>query len=432
MKRPIKAVYLLLMLVGMPAAVVATPLSLDQAIVNLLEHDKAIKIAEKQFKQAKARERQQWSQIFPKLTLAVERVHNDLKGTRRLSTTIPLSDDTSSLDLEPIDAYKLKASLSQTFYDQKVPFQLGIAKFNKLAAKHHLADTTLKQILTVSQTYWDTVLYTHHGIIFKKAIDISEQLIEESRAKQKVGIYTQADVLSTHHDLMTLKRDYATTKLKHVQSLTRLKYLIGVAHTQPITLNIVLPSPNLTIPDMSIDLKTSPRYQKAYSLYKAADTEQKLSKASPLVFSGTTQYGTANEAKVSTDDKDKDFSWVLNVSYPLFNGFNTLAIKQETKAKKEQKELELQLESQALQLEISNYIYSIKEYQAHLTEADTHQQLRQEELNITQAKFKNNQAPYSAVLIAKKQFNDAKMAWVNAVIGHEKAWASYRYATGQR
>ncbi|NQY75122.1 MAG: TolC family protein [Candidatus Margulisbacteria bacterium] len=413
-------------------------LSLKEAVEEFKSNGIALKIYHLKLSQEKAKIRQVWSHLLPKIDVAAEQIHNDLRGTRQITSVTALDNQETNLqNLDPINALRLRVSLVQPIYDKNIPLKLKVSFLEYEAQAYAYKRTEQEQVLELAQLYYETAHTQQLILLAKKDVIILEKQLEEIKSKKMLKLNTRENVLQAEIALANSQQKRMEHRQNYTLFITKLKHKLG--RNRKDSLNIEEKS--LT-PEFKFDIiETLGTLESA--LEQRSDLLQLLKEQESLkarikteknrkwpVITFNTTYGFTNKEKFSVSSRDRDFSWGVEGSVRLFNGFETLSKIKEYTLLLEESKLIIELKKQEIHLEINDALYAMELSQKKQKDASIHRELAEGMVSKEIRKFELGNATKLDVLIAKKELYDAIAQ--ESIRRYEFAGAisEYRYAMG--
>jgi outer membrane protein TolC len=431
--------YGLLIILTVSYPLSAAPITLKKAVETLEKDSFTLKISKRRSDQAKVRIRKAWSAVFPKVDLDVEQVHNDLKGTRRLSTSVDLgAQTTDSLNLAPIDAKRVRLSLTQVLFDKKIPTQLKLGAVDYEIADYEYQHVKQEQLLALVQAYYAIANILKLKLLADHDVAVLEKNLVEIKNKNVLNLHTKEDVLKVEVDLSKSKQNLLEQQQQLRLAKYTLNHILGRDSREAIDIqeDALNPVFHLDISDSLGALETAwekrPDFLKLLKEKERIELQIQLQKDTlwPIV-SANSNYGYTNKNRFSLSEKNRDWSWTVGGSMRLFNGFDTLATMDEYELKLDEIRLQIELKKQDIKSEINEALYAMQLAQQRQRDAVINTQLADERVSVTKGKYEEKQATQLDIVLMENQYHEAKTQEAMARYELAGAVAQFKYAIGR-
>jgi outer membrane protein TolC len=403
------------------------------------ENSLALKIYQLRVKQAKSRINRDWSSILPKIDLALERTHNDLKGTRQLTSTIPLSEsDTSDLTLKPINAHRARATLTQTLYDQNIPPKIRLSELDYQDNLINLEKTKNAERLQIVEAVYEILKMKEMVVVNEKQVEGLNRYLTEVQNKHVLKMKTKEDVLQVKVDLAKNRQTLIENKQSLKKLETDLKLLIGLPTHKALDIQLDRYF-QVTYLDMSDPLGDIEEALRNRAEIKQLKIEKKINETKIELLRNrlmptihfSSSYGFTKENRFTKHESHRDWSWSVVGNVKFFNGFSSIHEEEELKAKNEELTLLLQLHQQQIESELTGFLFKLQLIQEQHKTSDTEIDFAKEHLASVKAKVGEGQATDMDVFVAEKDFLLAKINEIQTRASFKIAKATYYHGIGK-
>ena len=405
------------------------PLSLERAIRIGLARQDTIAIAQSQVDSANARVIQARSQYYPQVTPTFQYQSNLQPGVR-----FNQSIGTSSTGSFNSDNRTELVAARQLLYDSgKREAGVGLARRNAFGSEYGLANQRQSVVLFVTQDYYN---------LLRDRELVKEQQDNADRAKiTRDVIQAQADVGSAaKSDVLQAEADYANARVQvfvaqanYGVSQAALKNSMGIVTAQPV----VLPDAAVPTPDTKPDLVgLEPYVRLAYSNRLDVKQQQEQINAQGYnvrlahINAGLTVDSQLTEGYAFNPNAGEEHSFLVSLSYPLFDGGNTRAVVRESKAALEQDHRTLDALEQNIRFSVEQAYVSREQARQRITASLLAVQAAQQSYEVALEKQKNQLVNIPEVTLAENQLVNARVALVQAVYDFYIADAQLKRAIG--
>ncbi len=405
------------------------PLTLDRAVRIGLARQDTIAIAQSQIDSANARVIQARSTYYPQVTPTFQYQSNLTPGVR-----FNQSNGTSNTGSFNSDGLSNLVVARQLLYDSgKREAGVGLARRNAFGSEYGLANQRQSVVLAVTQDYYN---------LLRDRELVKEQQGNADRAKiTRDVIQAQADVGSAaKSDVLQAEADYANARVQvfvaqanYGVSQAALKNSMGIVTAQPVVLpDDIVPTPNTTADTVGLE----PYVRLAYSNRLDVKQQQEQINAQGYnvriakINAGLTVDSQITEGYAFDPHAGEEHSFLLSLSYPLFDGGNTRAAIRENKAALEQDHRSLDALEQNIRFSVEQSYVSREQARQRITASLLAVQAAQQSYEVALEKQKNQLVNIPEVTLAENQLVNARVALVQAVYDFYIADAQLKRATG--
>lgn len=392
--------------------VIPQKLTLPEAIEFGLQHNPDYKIAEQGIAVAQAQYLQARSAIYPQLNLTLESKHTENSSSG--------NDSFSTLDAkqalytfgklgyaQEYARYTLKAqemALEQT--KQSIIYQIKLAFYSVLLQSELMAVD--REAVQSAEDHYKTA-----QLLYEKGVNT---LFDATRAKANLA-NTRSSLIAAENDLV--KEQQNLNQLLNLPPNTKIE-LIGKLeyHEYQPKVGQLLEIANRFRPDLKSQML----------VYQQSETRLKLRNAQylPNLYLG---------AEYTLEDKtgsDNDHSWSANVNLtmPIFDGYNIANQVKEAKADVLQTKLSYEKLQLAVQTQVEQAILEIKKQQELINAAKEAVEVSQLALTMAQASFKNGLSTSLDVADAELALTTAKTNLAQAIYFYLSGLAALENAIG--
>jgi len=299
-------------------------LTLDQAIEQALQNNYAIRIARSDAQISRNNHSLGKAGLLPELAATAATTHS-VSNSKQTYVTGNVIDRTNAVS----DAKNLAVNLNWTLFDGLAMF----TNYSKLREYRDLGEietrmaveNTLNQVLSA---YYDIVQQQQKYQFLQEAVAISEQRLKISEAKYGMGAESRFDLLNARVDLNQDRSGLFNQEVTLANAKTRLNELLGRASDVKFTAidSIAFTRP-LKLAELRENLlKDNTSLIWAQKNYRVAELEVSSAWAprfpSVGVSAGYTFARSESQSGIMHSNKSHGYSYGLNASYTLFDGFN--------------------------------------------------------------------------------------------------------------
>jgi outer membrane protein len=427
--RPVRAAFalMILMLIGPAASASAEEniLTLDQIVETAIRRNPGITISQQEVAASKARVTQSKSAYLPQVSATA--------GYTRLNqwATNPF---TGKDYRGQYDDYQAGLSVSQYLYDfGQTDGSVEQSRLNLAASQKGVVVTIADTVRDIKKSYFEVLKRQNLVKVNQESVRIQEEHLNQAKAFYQAGIRPRIDVTKGETEYANSRLSLIRAEYAYRSSIMDMESLLGGPPVEgKYTLADVPTSPSaesMSVESLVQEASTRrPELDRIKDLIKAAQAQLKSARAAywPSI--------TANAAGgwESAEYPLEDYWQVgVNISWPLFTGFNTQGRIAESRAQidkleagRRQIELQVLNEVSVAYLGLNTTIEAIKTTELGLVQA-------QENMDLADGRYKNgvgNAIEYSDAELALTQ---AKSNLVQASYQYHQQMAELDRAVGR-
>lgn len=412
-------------------------LDLQTAQQIALQDNPTIAAAEARVRQAKERVWQARSAYFPQLSASGA-------GTRSI-----LSDNAYSTDLmnnpmadDTTDLYSARLTATWTLFN-------GFAReYSSLSARYGMESTeesrkdTLRLLLSsVASSYYNAQLALENIIIAEANAAFNSRLLDEAKARYRVGTGSLSDVLNFEVQINSAKANLIQAKKQYELAAYGLAALMGIpdailpAHIKLSKLETEHQD-ELTAPDeqtmIQYALEHRPDVQRAY--HAVDQSKAGVGAARAGFFPSVNLTGVLDANQVDNRDFEQDDfskSIALNVSFTIFaGGYNRAKV---SEARSGLAEAKSNLENTKINVksEIASSVATLVSAQEQLALQRSNAKLVQQVRDLVEKEYTAGQASLVRLNEAQRDLVAAQGNLALALVSMRQAWENLRTGTGE-
>ncbi len=371
-----------------------------------------------------------------------------LQSTTSNTTTYEMADKGDSVNeagsTDPYDSSSLSASVSVPIFQDWGDINDVNIRRSELSvdqSKVTIHSTTTSLLESVAKTYWTMVGVRENIKTLKDAIELSNQLVEETRARVEVGVLNPTDLKETETQLANHRKSLLTKKIEEQEIEDQIRVALNLGfipygfkpadlpriHGEDFVFNSLLEKAyanSNTLKNLEIGIKSN-RYDldEAYN-----DDKSNLDLNVSYTMSG---WGgsTSESVEVFSNQQYQGYSLGVTWTVPLFDRITPKTI---MKRKIERNKLELQIRDTKSQIHVSlqtilrNLKFGIKEKETAQLSVNLAKDLLDKEVE----KLKIGKSTSYNVSKAQQTYTDAKLGETLVRVGNEQTFISLLILTG--
>ncbi|MGB4958126.1 MAG: TolC family protein, partial [Saprospiraceae bacterium] len=282
-------------------------------------------------------------------------------------------------------------------------------------------------VYKVAQIYIQYQITDKQKEILTANYNRTEQLINIAIAQLENGIIKKLDVDQIKVNRTNLVSELANIEMATDQQLNQLRYFMNLDMDQPLVLNEKLDNlKRYPISDQLL-LSENINYQLLQKQQEITARDEQVIKAGYFpTLSAFFQYNYTGQAdKLSfSSDVYSDFKaglWGLNMSVPIFDGFQKKKSLQVNKLEQQQLEFNMQVLKASTQMEFKNAQNKINVNDKLIVAQEENMQLAQEVYDITKLSYQEGVAPLTELLNAETGLKEAQSQYLSALLNFKLA-----------
>jgi len=445
MKRSFPALFNAIVII-LPALTLALaqPLKLDLETVRklALENNPQLKAAQKDMGAAAARVRESFGSLLPKVN-----TYANYQRAWELPTIFFDNPD-------PTGPKKISFKMGQTHtlgsgikIDQ--PLYLGgsawtgyqLAQLGRELSARQLEITRTDVLLNATSAYLGLLFARSVIEVDQQAVETAQKNLKQVKDLEAVGKGSHFDVLRAEVQLATLQPQLISAQNNARLAESRLKMALNLPPEQEIQIGEKLtyhPSPLTTI-----DLETliqqafanRPETEILETQKTMAEKQVALSRATmlpKLTFSTTYQYqGEKEIIHFKKADFFNSFNSSINISLPLFAGYQAQSRVQQAKIELEKTADQAELVRQGIRLEVETALFTTREAEEKVKSQEKLVEQAQEALRLAALRFQEGSSTQLDVMNAELALNQARMSYNQSLFEYNLALTRLKKALNQ-
>lgn len=404
------------------------PLTLDRAIRIGLARQDTIAIAQSQVDAANARVVQARSLYYPQVTPTFQYQTNLTPGVRFNQNT-GLSSTGSFNSDQQTDLIAAR----QLLYDGgKREANVGLARRSAFGFEYGLANQRQSVVLVVTQAYYNLLRDRELVKQQQDNADRAKVTRDVIQAQADVGSAAKSDVLQADADYANARVQVFVAQANYGVDQAALKNAMGIVTAQPIA----LPDETVPTPDTKPDtVGLEPYVRQAYANRLDSKQQQEQINAQGYnvrlaqINAGLSVDAQLTEGYAFDPNAGEEHSFVVSLSYPLFDAGNSRAVVRENKAGLEQDRRALDQLEQNIRFDVEQAYVNREQARQRISAGQIAVQAAQQGYDVALEKQKNQLVNIPEVTLAENNLVIAKVALVQAIYDFYVADAQLKRAT---
>ena len=429
-----RSISLLLMFVVMVSALYPqdkVKLSIEQALQNGLQNNRMLKISDSKVKAALAKVNEVDASRYPWLKFS--------GAYTRLSEVPPFTIGTFQITSSILNNYNARLSAVQPlFMGNKISAGLEIAEIGASASAEDYRKDKDELSLNIKNAYW--TLYK--VIQFKKILDENVSSvnahIKDAKNLEAQGLLTRNDILKIEVQLSDIKYKLADAKNSVQLAMLALNNAMNISLSTQVELTSIPEISNAELAGLDnligSSLENRPEIKSADMRIKMSESGVTVAKSGmyPQVsLAANYTYARPNSRIFPTKDRfDGTWDLSLALNYDIWNWNTTSHQTEQAEAQLMQAKEGMGITKDGVTMEVTSSYLSVKLAKEKIEIAEQSKSQSDENLRITNEKFKQGLALSSDLIDAEVANLTAKTNYTTAVVDYEIALAKLQKSTG--
>ncbi|MGH1434121.1 MAG: TolC family protein [Lewinella sp.] len=292
-------------------------------------------------------------------------------------------------------------------------------------------------VYNVAQVYIQYQINAEQRSILEANIEQVNTLVNVAQAQFENGIVKKLDVDQIKVNRTNLLSELSNLEIGLEQQLNVLRFYLALDMSQPLELTEKLDEAQSYPLSDTLLMASNINYQLLQNQMALNIMDDDVINADryPQI-SAFAQYGYTGQAN-EFNLKDGNYSgfrsglWGINMSIPIFNGFQTKRQLEENYIKRQQLTLDIQQLENATKMEFRNAANNIQQSKKLVSTQSANMELAQEVYDITKLSYQEGVAPLTELLNAETGLRESQTHYLTALINLKLAELEYIKSSGQ-
>lgn len=344
--------------------------------------------------------------------------------------------NSTRVDLNPAITPRLALSFSQPLLKNALTGfkKIELAENQTVISKYKLKNKAIAMVSRVQSTYWDLVLTKEKLKVLEKSLDLTKELLQINKEKEKAGFLAKIDILSTEANIASKEENILQVKKDLGNTEDRLKVLLNNKDVDWKTEISPKDKPVFSKTKVDINtiyeqaLKNRPDYLNATLDLKSLEIEKKITEQNKLP-----QLNLASNAGLESLENNytnalgklfnfKTYFWNIGLNFELpvtGNIFETQY--KESMLSYQQQELTLNNFMKNLYLESREAVRNLEINEKRVEANRLSKKLAEEQVKAETEKFNLGLSTNYQVLQFQRDSENASLSEINALIDYIKS-----------
>lgn len=421
-------------------AVPEKPMTLEECVAYAIEHNpnlKSVKLSEEaneyQIKEVKASALPQVNgtgQFMHNFALAEQLLPGEVFG--QPGTTVPVKfgvANTISGNLE----------LQQLIYSKSYKTGLKAIETTRSLTKLNTFKTTEDLVYNIAQIYLQLQITEKQTEILNANIDRINQLIRISEIQFEEGLIKKIDVDQLKVNRTNIQTELQSAEIGAAQQLNLMKFYMGMSPSEDISIAEYVSEGNQYAVSEKLSLKENTNLQLLNKQMEMSALDMENVKAGYYpTLSAFVRYGWQGQTdKFFSSEDQHDIQGTvtgiigLNLSVPIFDGFQRKNKAQQVQIQQQQLLLDRQYLTKSVEMEFANAKETLRQNKTLLETQKENMQLAEELYGVTKLSYREGVAPLTELLNAETSLKEAQTQYLTSLLQLNLAELDQMRASGQ-
>ncbi len=394
---------------GLLAQAPTDSLTLDRAIAVAIDHSIAVRQAGRTLEAAQARTRQATSAHYPQIEADASYRRTDPTGT----ISLPLDGQVREFSFVPNDNYEAALTAQQVIYDfGKTDALEELARSGEQTASDNQEQIRTAIAYQTVQTFNTELLLQSNLRVIDEQIAALQENLRLAQQRLQQGSATTYDVLSTQVRLTTVQNQRVDVEGNARKQESALRRLLGYATSTPLALKgefDTTPRSGAIEEFRQMALRQRSEVTLARDAANSARMQLQVARTSdnPLI-SLNVSGGVKNGFPPELNAPKLNWSGMVRLAVPIFNGFRTASLEDEASANLGAAEERIADIEESITMEVEQAIADMETNQRKIATTDIQVRQAREALGLAQVRYKNGVITSLELLNAQTTLQEAE------------------------
>ncbi|KAA6432732.1 TolC family protein [Dyadobacter flavalbus] len=400
-------------------------LSLKQCIDYGLEHFGTVRLADYQKQTADQQARQALGLYLPQ----VSGTGNFTDNIKLQTSVIPagiFGPEPTRIAFGQKYQTNVSATATQVIYDKALLLGIKANKPNQQLAELNSRQTKEDIIYNITSNYYQVFVAKQQIGLLRDNLERTQQVLDVLKLQRDNGVIQPVDYTNTEVTYNNTRSQLSVAENDLNLALNRLKYQMGLAQDQQITLPDSLPQDQVPVAgNMQFDVNNLAGYQQGETNIALQRLQlERIRAGYQPTLSASASYGTlafANDFGAAFRNFNGFGSVGLSLRVPIFDGLQRDAQINQQKLTVMTQEEQQRLNASAFQLQFNNSQSQLQRAQITVQNDQRTVQQAQEVYNITTLQYKQGVKALSDLINADNSYRQAQSNYINSLIDFYQA-----------
>jgi outer membrane protein len=427
-KQKLTGITLLILITGSLSLFAQKPLTLKECINYSIANNSNIKIANYNVDISHKKITEQLGNYLPQINASGSLDDNLKLSTQLLPAEMMGGTPGTYIPVTFGNKYSLSGGvqLTQKLYDPTYLYGIKSAKINKEMSVQTLQKTSEQTVFNIGLVYYQTLVIQMQINVLKSTLTASEQSLKSIELKYKNGMAKKIDVDKIRVSYNNTKSQLEQAELSYSQSLTTLKYNMGM----PVDSTMALADTTISISNhfledenkSDLEMGNIIDYQLQKTNISLIQIDKKTKKAAflpVLSFYGNYNYNAMRQ-KFNFFDADKDWyassAIGLKLTVPIFDGLQRNSKLAQSELNIKVAKENLMLTEQSIKVDISNYEIQYKNAIDNINREKENLDLAESVYKSTQLEYQQGASSTLDLIQSESSYTEAQNTYFNKLL----------------
>lgn len=389
-------------------------LTLFQAIDIAIQNSYSLKQSNEKIKTAKYQITETLATIMPQVNINTSYSRQDPIGANKANAVNSFANTQKS------NNFNNKIGINQLLFSGfKVLDTIKLANVNSELAQESYRQTRQDLVNSISTSYFNSLKAYQLVQVSKSIMKNAEDHLEFTKKLEKAGVGIKFDVIRANNQLVNVQMQLSQALNSYEKAKKALNLAMGRNIDQPFELNPEAKIPQINIDDIkaikdALDNRSELKQLKVKKQMDELTTTINSQGNWPTV-TASGSYGISDIAIVNSNAiNNQDFSYGINMNWPIFDGLATYAKVQKAQSVVIQDQVQIDQLQQNIILEVKQILLDMKENTERIVLAKSSVNLSEEALKLSEIRYQNGVGINLDVLDAQNNLNQSKSNLINA------------------
>jgi outer membrane protein TolC len=408
-------------------SVIEGPLSLDQAIVTALSHNRSLQVVLEENNVAEGRIIEAYEGVLPNVALGGSYIRQDRDSETYKGTTYNLGQNNN---------YAGTLSVTQPLYSGAASAALRASRYYDALANEQVKLAVQNTIFKTIQAYYQVLLASEQLGVTKVYADLAEAHLKDVQTKRKYGTASDFNVLRSQVELSNARSEMIRYSNELHTSQTNLLRTVGVSQESMVELTDRLTYEPLSVEeDQAIKEAFINRPDLAASVLGERLQEESLNAAKSEYWPRVDAFynhtlGNPDPYLARRDEWDDAWTAGVKVSVPLFKGLGRKGRMIQQRAELKKRQIEVMDTQERALFEVRNAILSLQDAKELVETQKLSLTQAKEGLRIAEVGYREGSLDQVSVLDARAALTQAQLLYYQSLYDHSIARVNLELAKG--
>jgi len=414
----------------------AEPLSFDAFVHLVKDHNRDLRLAEKDREIAGALTKQAYAAAYPIIGAEIDYSRNFLTNYLYVDTEDPETGDPvqQKFQVNYNNDFSLAASVEQTVFSFKVNAAIEAAKQYEQMTDT-LYNTTFQAVLSeAKKMYYQTLLLYRVWQVSQAAQENAHDNFLQMQNKFDAGLISELKLLQAKVRWKDLVPDTTQAWRNYQLALNTMKTMAGIEQDREIALSESFSDYPAMPEPVALEkvLERRPDYNALLWQKKLEETNIRIESAElwPSVSANVVYSYTASSDKFKLENDNNTLMAGIKITIPIFTGGYTSGRIVEAELEAAKTDIELEQFKENVQTDLSNIYLNLKEAHNRIDSASETVATAEKAYQITQASADNGLATQLELKDARLYYDQAQLGYYQAMHDYLTAYFDWQYLVG--